>query len=860
VPPDFNFHALSSDAFNALTDAITIVSDSGSVLYANNAATTANAVDPNHPSILGLPVHGLFHDYTIDPLDCPVCQAIVQQESTSAVHIQRGKRWFAITISVIGDDHVENRSKTMLQVCHDISKRKEAQFQFQTANRLYGVLRLTNKAITSAKSTPELLDAVCNIAVKYGRFAMAWIGMIEGNEVLPVNSAGDTHNYLEGIKVRVDGSQWGKGPVGLAIAKKGVVVANNISTDERFAPWRDAALACGFKSIAAIPVKQQQECVGIFVIYSHDYEAFDRATLELLSVLSDDISSVVSYIYAEEQRVKAQEKLRQLSRAIEQSKSAIVITDIDGTIEYINPYYCVLTGYEAQEAMGHNIHHFPRVDSATKLLAQCLEQVLSGKEWRGEVAALKKNGDQFWILQSVSPIFSASGDMTHIVWTAEDNSELHDAHETISRLAYFDPLTGLPNRRLYHDRFDQAISGARRHRTKLALLYFDLDNFKTINDSLGHDFGDLLLQHVAKTLTNAVREMDTVARLGGDEFSVILNDIEENSDVMHVADKILHDLNRKAVLGGREMTITTSIGISLYPDDGDTVSELMKRSDMAMYHAKEKGKNNFQFFAEFLNANAQQRLRMEHKIEQALVDDEFELYYQPQFNIASGKLSGVEALIRWPDKDGGMITPGEFIPIAEETRLIIDIGNWVVQRACSEFKQLLDDGFPAVKVAVNISANQFHRAEVLFDTIEASLQSSGLPRQLLQLELTESVLIGDAEETIATIDRLKAQQISFAIDDFGTGYSSLSYLKSFPADIIKIDRSFVLDIESDLNDQAIIRAIVVMAHELDLKVLAEGVENQQQLDFLKAHHCDFVQGFFYAKPMPAHELLANYGG
>lgn len=842
-----------ADTLDTLPDPITVVDRHGEILYANQSAN--QIATSSQLSIVGLNTHALFHDDTIIAQECPICLAIASRRLVSCKEIHRGKLWFELTLSVVPSDN-----NLMLQVCHDICERKEAQSQYQTANRLYAVLRLTNKAITSSKTKQELFDAVCGIAVNKGGFAMAWIGMLEeDDEVIPVSSAGDSHKYLDNIKVRVDGSRWGKGPVGSAINQQTVVVVNSIATDPRFTPWRDSALACGFKSIAAIPVKQQQDCMGAFVIYSTHYDAFDRQTLELLSVLSDDISSVVNFIHAEEQSAKAQTKLKQLSRAIEQSKSAIVITDIDGIIEYINPYYCDLTGYRQAEVLGKNINAFPRVESAKRLLDQCHKQVLSGKEWRGEVSSMKKNGEMFWALQSVSPIFDNTNTITHVVWTAEDNTELHNAHETISRLAYFEPLTGLPNRRLYHDRCDQAITVARRHQTKLAFLYFDLDNFKAVNDSWGHDFGDLLLKHVGRTLTSAVREMDTVARLGGDEFSIILHEINDSSDVMHVADKILQSLNRKTVLDGRELTVTTSIGISVYPDDGDSVGELMKCADMAMYHAKEKGKNNFQFFAEFLNVNAKLRLQMEHKIARAVDNNEFELYYQPQFNISSGKLSGVEALIRWPDIDGTMITPNEFIPIAEETTLIIDIGNWVVQQACKEFKQLLDDGFPKVKVAVNISASQFHQSAVLLETIESSLQNSGLPRNLLQLELTEGVLIDGIDETIAIIDELKARQISFAIDDFGTGYSSLSYLKNFPADIIKIDRSFVLDIETDPNDQAIIRAIVVMAHELDLMVLAEGVENDAQLAFLKAHHCDFVQGFYYAKPMPAKELLALYG-
>jgi len=297
----------------------------------------------------------------------------------------------------------------------------------------------------------------------------------------------------------------------------------------------------------------------------------------------------------------------------------------------------------------------------------------------------------------------------------------------------------------------------------------------------------------------------------------------------------------------------------LYPDDADHVGELMKRADMAMYHAKQRGKNNFQFYEAFLNANAEHRLQMELKIKEAIENNEFKLFYQPQFDIHDGTLTGVEALIRWFDDQGNLILPNEFIPIAEETSLIIDLGKWVIDQACHEFKALIDNGLPEVKMGVNISANQFYQSQVLVDSIEAALSSSQLPSHLLQLELTESVLIEDVEETLAIIEKLKSQNITFAIDDFGTGYSSLSYLKRFPVDTIKIDRCFVRDIDVDPNSRAIIRAISAMAHELDLHVLAEGVEEEQQLNFLQNNQCDYVQGFYNSPPISAEQLLLSFG-
>ncbi len=444
------------------------------------------------------------------------------------------------------------------------------------------------------------------------------------------------------------------------------------------------------------------------------------------------------------------------------------------------------------------------------------------------------------------------------MWTSKDNTELHEAHQTITKLAYYDVLTSLPNRRLFYDRCKQAISLAQRYQQKLAILYFDLDNFKSFNDTWGHSFGDSVLVHTANTLVDCVRDIDTVTRLGGDEFAIVINDIKRNSDLIQIVEKILQQLNKKTMFENKEVSICTSIGISLYPDNGEEIEQLMKCADAAMYYAKDKGKNNFQYYKSLLNTNVQHRIQMENKIRHALENDHFHLYYQPQFNIKTGELSGVEALIRWHHPSQGIIAPNDFIPIAEKSLLIVEIGKWVTEKACHEFKWLLDQGFPSIKIAINISASQFQHSAVLIETIESALIDSGLPSNLLQLELTESLLIEDVDETITIIDKLKQSHISFAIDDFGTGYSSLSYLKSFPVDIIKIDRSFIRDIEDDLNNRAIISAIIMMSHELNLKVLAEGVEDEEQLAFLTKHHCDLVQGFYFAKPMSAETLLKKY--
>ena len=849
----FKSLSLSSDTFNALPDSIVAVSEHGVILHANE---TANRALGDFGVITGRHVHDVFHSPIISQEECPICQSIAQHNPTSYQEIEVYERWYAITLNPI---RYEQKRNVVLHVTRDITQHKVTKTQYLTANRLYTVLRLTNQAIIRSKTKDDLLNSICDIAVKHGGFAMAWIGMVRGDQVIPVSSCGDDHGYLDDIQVKVDDSEYAKGPVGISAKTGQVAYVNNATSDPNFVPWRASALACNYHSLAVIPIMQKRRCIGVFAIYSQQENAFDTQILELLSTLGDDINSALNFIKTEEKRLHAEEKLQQLYLAIEQSKSAMAITNMLGKVEYVNPFFSRLTGFSERQVLSKDILKFyPCNEDDKHLFQQCWEHVLNGKDWRGEVRCYHKDGHSYWAIISVSPIIDAEDNISRVVWSSKDNTELHLANETISRLAYYDALTALPNRRLFHDRFKQALAAAKRHENKLALMYFDLDNFKIINDSWGHDFGDLFLKHVATSVKSCIREVDTVARLGGDEFCIIINDVKDDMDVMHVADSILKSLNQRTQLQGRDIHVTTSIGISVYPDDGEEVGELMKRADMAMYHAKELGKNNFQFYEPFLNANAQHRLQMELAMKEALKNGDFQIHYQPQFDIRSGIITGVEALIRWQDPTGKAVLPSDFIPLAEETSLIVELGNWVLFKSCSEYKALLDSGFPPVKMAINISASQFRQPDILVDVIDQALSQSGLPNELLQLELTETVLINNVDDTVATIERLKQKNISFAIDDFGTGYSSLSYLKQFPVDTIKIDRCFVHDIENNANSQAIIRAISVMAHELDLMVLAEGVETEAQLSFLVEHQCDFIQGFLSGKPMPAHTLMARY--
>jgi len=440
-------------------------------------------------------------------------------------------------------------------------------------------------------------------------------------------------------------------------------------------------------------------------------------------------------------------------------------------------------------------------------------------------------------------------------------SERKASEKRIHRLAYYDGLTQLPNRTLFQDRLHSSLQLAARRGGWVVLMFLDLDRFKPINDSLGHAAGDRMLKEVAVRLASCVDEDDTVARMGGDEFTFLLHPGGDRDEALtraiHVAERILASLTEPFVLSGREFFVTASIGIALSPQDGDDISQLMKNADTAMYHAKERGKNNFQFYQAEMNASALERLELESDLRHALEQHQFVLHYQPQF-IADGRtLTGVEALLRWQHPGRGLVPPCNFIPALEELGLVVDVGDWVLGEACRQIAAWHRDGVAVPKVSVNLSARQFADGR-LGQRIAATLQTSGISPSCLELELTESILMQDVGEAMRILESLKRLGPSIAIDDFGTGYSSLNYLKAFPIDVLKIDRSFVDGLPKGEQDAQIARAIIAMAHSLSMSVIAEGVETQAQLDFLREHGCDEAQGFYLGRPMPAEKLQDGF--
>jgi diguanylate cyclase (GGDEF)-like protein/PAS domain S-box-containing protein len=480
-----------------------------------------------------------------------------------------------------------------------------------------------------------------------------------------------------------------------------------------------------------------------------------------------------------------------------------------------------------------------------------------------EVIQTVRDADGEWRYISFSgePVLDRDGRFAGYRGIARDVTQSRRAEERIRRLAHFDELTGLPNRTMFMHTLQRAFSLAERRSKQFALFFIDLDRFKNINDSLGHEAGDRLLQDVARRLRHHLRESDTVARLGGDEFVVLVEDCADARELNAIAQNILNAVGRPYTLAGQEYHVTGSIGISTYPADGQDPAALLKNADIAMYLAKDRGKNNFQFYSPQQNAHSFERLALESALRHALERREFVLHYQPKVDIASGRIVGVEALLRWNHPDLAMVAPNQFVPLAEETGLIVPIGRWVLRTACAQLAAWRRDGLSPMRIAVNLSARQFVD-DALISDIGDALAAAGLPPDGLELEITESMVMQNPERAVMTLARLRELGISVSIDDFGTGYSSLGYLKRFPIDNVKIDRSFIKDLPHDMDDAAITRAVIAMAQSLRIRVIAEGVETREQLEFLRTHECNECQGYYLSRPLPAAEfaLLARTWG
>lgn len=592
--------------------------------------------------------------------------------------------------------------------------------------------------------------------------------------------------------------------------------------------------------------------VSVFVELFHKTQELRAHEDHLESLVRQRTAALTAEIA---ERKRAELVIRKLSSAVERVADSIFMTDTNGIIEYVNPAFEEITGFSHEEAVGRTPKLIKSGQHSSEFYARIWTTLGEGEIYREVLINRKKDGQLYHEAVTVTPLFDEEGECTHYIFSGKDMTERMQTQERLHHLAHHDILTDMPNRMLFVDHLKQALSRAKWHERTMAIMFVDLDRFKMVNDTLGHEAGDQLLQSIAARMQSCMREGDIAARFGGDEFAVFLNDIAARDDVVPLAKNLLNALATPFVVAGQELFVTCSVGISIFPEDGTDTQALMQNADTAMYWSKQKGGNTYHFYQAEMNAQAVERLKLENELRRAVTRKEFVLHYQPQFDLNTNAIVGVEALLRWQHPELGLVPPLKFIGLLEETGMIVAIGEWILETACVQLRQWRDAGRELVPLAINFAERQFESAE-LVGLISRVLQENAIDPALLVVEVTESVLMDNNDAVTDVLVGLKDMGLGFAIDDFGTGYSSLGFLKNFPVNSLKIDQAFIRDIAADAGDAAIVSTIIQMADTLGMRSVAEGVEGPLQLEFLRTHGCHFGQGTYLSPPGDAEMIDA----
>ncbi|MCU7937780.1 MAG: EAL domain-containing protein [gamma proteobacterium symbiont of Bathyaustriella thionipta] len=651
------------------------------------------------------------------------------------------------------------------------------------------------------------------------------------------------NNAIEGLAIGE-----GVGSCGTAAFTGKRMLVEDIQHHPFWEPFRGLAERAKLRSCWSEPVLNSKgKVLGTFALYSRQASMPSSQQLELIFNIAKLTTLAI-------ERHKAMEYLRMSASVYEHSNDAVLITDANNRIVSINPAFSRITGYVIEDIHGQDPHILSSGRQDIIFYTKMWQQLTKKHFWEGELWNRRKDGTVYLEWASITLLRDDNGMVSRHIAVFTDITERKNAEEMISKQANYDMLTNLPNRNLFLDRLEQTIKKGKRRHIQFALLFLDLDNFKSVNDSLGHQQGDKLLTMVARRLMACVRESDTVSRLGGDEFTVLLHDIADLANINNTAAKILEQLRRPYRLTENITIISASIGITVYPNDATEQSDLIRNADQAMYAAKKAGKDTYNYFTASLQAETERKLYLRDQLRQAISNDQFELYYQPIFEPESGKIIEAEALVRWYHPEEGLLGPNEFISVAEQMGLIVPLGDWIFTEACRQairWKKLYGKNAPAI--AVNKSTQEFVQADCA-ERILLTLQETGLSSDSIILEITESLLMDENSNALKNLQRFKQAGIKVAIDDFGTGYSSLSYLRRFPVELIKIDRAFITELEHVAGDRALVSAILSMAKSLGIMVVAEGIETQWQLDWLIAHECEYIQGYLIGCPIPANEF------
>lgn len=755
----------------------------------------------------------------------------------------------------------EMHDGNILGLIRDISDRKAAEVKMQRLNQLYAALSQCSQATLHCHNEAELFPRICRSAVDHGGLKMAWIGLIDkpSNTVKPVAFYGVGIEYLEGLEIALDPEQvTGKSPTASSIRENQPVWCQDFQQDPKTTAWHERGATFGWGAAAALPIQHKGEVIGALSLYHADKNAFDVAEQNLLNEMVTDISLALNRFSSEKERKQAEAALRlseqNLRTIIETEPECVKVIDKGGKLLEMN--LAGLTMLEAdsvEQVRQRGMLNFLLPDYRDAFL-DLHQRVMAGENVTLEFEIEGLKGTRRWLETHAAPMRDAKNNIKSMLGITLDITERKHGEERIQYLANYDALTGLPNRTQLNDHLKYAISLAKRNKGKLAVMFIDLDRFKDINDSLGHSIGDAFLIEMSKRLQLCLREEDTAARLGGDEFILMLPNTD-TSGVAKVAQKVLEVISVPCRIEAYDLSVTASIGVALYPDDGLDLEALSKNADTAMYRAKQDGRDAYRFFTTEMQASATRGMQLVTALRQALEQNQLHVHYQPQMSLTDGTIIGVEALLRWQHPEMGNVSPAEFIPVAEDSGLILPIGEWVLRTAVQQLKCWLDKGYLPMVMAVNLSAIQF-RHPSLSSMVTRILEEEQVPAEYIELELTEGVAMYNPEAAIEVMNTLHELGVRLSIDDFGTGYSSLNYLKKFKVYKLKIDQSFVRDINTNLEDRAIVAAIISMSQNLGLQTIAEGVEVVEQLDYLREQGCNEAQGYYFSKPLAADALEA----
>lgn len=644
----------------------------------------------------------------------------------------------------------------------------------------------------------------------------------------------------------------GVGSCGTAAFTGQRVLVEDIQQHPFWVSFKALAERAGLRACWSEPVINcNSQVLGTFALYSRQVSTPTAQQLNLIANMASLTAIAI-------ERYKASENLRMSALVYEHSTDAVFITDSANRIVQVNPAFTRISGYSIEEIHGQDPHVLSSGRHDKHFFEEMWRSLIENDSWEGEIWNRKKDGTIYLQWESITLLRDADGMIARHIAVFTDITERKKAQEMISKQANYDTLTNLPNRNLFLDRLEQTIKKAQRRHIQFALLFVDLDNFKSVNDSLGHQQGDRLLTMVARRLTSCVRESDTVSRLGGDEFTVLLHDIHDLSDINNTASKILEQLRRPYRLSEDITIISASIGITVYPNDATDQDNLIRNADQAMYAAKKNGKDTYHYFTASLQAETERKLYLRDQLRQAINAHQFELYYQPIYDSASKKIIKAEALVRWHHPEEGLLSPIEFIAVAEQMGLIVPLGEWIFREACrqtSVWKKIYGDSAP--NISINKSTQEFLQDDCAQRTL-LIIEETGLSADNIIIEITESLLMDENSSALNNLQQFKQAGVKVAIDDFGTGYSSLGYLRRFPVDLIKIDRAFIAELEHNSGDRALVNAIISMAKSLGIMVVAEGIESQWQYDWLIAHECEYIQGYYIGRPLPADEFTSRF--